>query len=128
MMANKKLPIQRLVKFGLVGGMATGVHLAVLLLLVRLAGLATGPSNLAAFVTAFLLSTTLQQQFTFADRMAGQSLKKRSVLLLFCVNATAAYGLGAVAKGLWLPVLALVPPVLNYTLLHLFSGHPRFKR
>jgi hypothetical protein len=81
-----------------------------------------------AFVTAFLLSTTLQQQFTFADRLAGQLLKKRSVLLLFSVNACAAYLLGSLAKGGMIPLLALVPPVLNYTLLHLFSGHPRFKR
>lgn len=119
---------KRLLKFGLVGVAATGIHLGVLFLLLRLAHLPTGPANLFAFVTAFLLSTTLQQQFTFADRLAGERLKKRSVLLLFAFNALAAYGLGSLARGILVPFLVFVPPVLNYTLLHLFSGHPRFKR
>jgi hypothetical protein len=119
---------RRLVKFGLVGLVATGIHLGVLYAILRTSLLQTGPANVIAFVTAFLLSTTLQQQFTFADRLAGQLLKKRSVLLLFFVNACAAYLLGSLAKGGMIPLLALVPPVLNYTLLHLFSGHPRFKR
>jgi putative flippase GtrA len=119
---------KRLLKFGLVGVVATGIHLGVLFALHRLALLPTGPANLIAFVTAFLLSTTLQQQYTFADRLAGQIFKKRSVLLLFSVNALAAYGLGSLAKGAMVPFLALVPPVLNYTLLHILSGHPRFKR
>ncbi|MFN9621471.1 MAG: GtrA family protein [Cyanobacteriota bacterium] len=118
----------RVVKFGLVGIVATGLHLGVLFLLLRLAHWSTAPANLVAFVTAFLLSTTLQQQFTFADRLAGQRLKKRSVLLLFSANALAAYGLGSLARGGLVPLLALVPPVLNYTLLHILSGHPGFKR
>ena len=119
---------RRLAKFGLVGLMATAVHAGVLLALVRSSWLPAGPANVIAFVIAFALSTTWQQRFTFADRLGGQLLKKRSVLLLFSVNATLAYGLGSLAKGPLLPLLALVPPVVNYSLLHLLSGHPRFKR
>lgn len=119
---------KRLLKFGLVGVMATGIHLGVLMILLQSTLLSSGPANVVAFVTAFLLSTSLQQQFTFADRLGGQLLKKRSVLLLFSINASAAYLLGSLAKGPMIPLLALVPPVLNYSLLHIFSGHPRFKR
>ena len=119
---------KRLLKFGLVGVVATGVHLGVLMVLLQSTLLSSGPANVVAFVTAFLLSTSLQQQFTFADRLEGQLLKKRSVLLLFSINASAAYLLGSLAKGPMIPLLALVPPVLNYSLLHIFSGHPRFKR
>lgn len=119
---------QRLLKFGLVGVMATGIHLGVLMILLHRFLLSSGLANVVAFITAFLLSTSLQQQFTFADRLAGQLLKKRSVLLLFTINASAAYILGSLAKGPMIPLLALVPPVLNYSLLHLFSGHPGFKR
>lgn len=119
---------KRLLKFGLVGVMATGIHLGVLMVLLQSTLLSSGPANVVAFVTAFLLSTSLQQQFTFADRLGGQLLKKRSVLLLFSINASAAYLLGSLAKGPMIPLLALVPPVLNYSLLHIFSGHPRFKR
>ncbi|MEB3316618.1 MAG: GtrA family protein [Cyanobacteriota bacterium] len=119
---------RRLAKFGLVGLMSTAIHFGVLSILVRLGLLPTGVANLMAFVTAFLVSTTLQQHFTFADRLAGQSLKKRSVLLLFSTNVVAAYVLGSLATGGMIPFLALVPAVLNYTLLHIFSGHPLFKR
>ncbi|MFN9546002.1 MAG: GtrA family protein [Cyanobacteriota bacterium] len=118
----------RFAKFGLVGVIATAVHLSILLALVHLSLLPKGPANVLAFVTAFLLSNTLQQQFTFSDRLAGQLLKKRSVLLLFIVNAVAAYFLASQAHGLMIYLLAFVPAILNYTLLHLFSGHSRFKR
>jgi putative flippase GtrA len=119
---------KRLAKFGFVGIVATAIHFGVLSLLLRLAFLQTGVANMMAFITAFLLSTTLQQHFTFADRLAGQLLKKRSVLMLFSVNVIAAYLLGSLATGAMIPFLALVPAVLNYTLLHIFSGHPLFKR
>ena len=119
---------KRLAKFGFVGIVATAIHFGVLSLLLRLTFLQTGVANMMAFTTAFLLSTTLQQHFTFADRLAGQSLKKRSVLMLFSVNVIAAYLLGSLATGAMIPFLALVPAVLNYTLLHIFSGHPLFKR
>lgn len=119
---------RRLLKFGLVGAMATAVHLGVLLILLHLALLPTSFANVLAFVVAFLFSASLQQQFTFADRLEGQLLKKRSVLLLFGMNASAAYGLGSIAKGPLIPLLALVPPMINYSMLHFFSGHPSFKR
>ena len=119
---------KRLAKFGFVGIVATAIHFGVLSLLLRLTFLQTGVANMMAFTTAFLLSTTLQQHFTFADRLAGQSLKKRSVLMLFSVNVIAAYLLGSLATGVMIPFLPLVPAVLNYTLLHIFSGHPLFKR
>ncbi len=119
---------KRLVKFGLVGVLATLIHLGVLLICLRLAVVQTGLANVWAFVTAFVVSTTLQQRYTFADRLDGQALKKRSVLILFLLNASLAYVLGSLTKGPLLLVLAFVPAVLNYSILHLFSGHPRFKR
>lgn len=119
---------KRLVKFGLVGILATGIHLGILLFLSHYVLLPTAPANVLAFVCAFLCSNALQQHFTFADRFAGQFLKKRSVLMLFLVNAALAYGLGAQVKGAMIPFLSLVPPLLNYTILHFFSGHSRFKR
>ena len=119
---------KRLFRYGLVGVMATGVHLTVLLILLRFVLLPTGSANVLAFIVAFLFSTTLQQQFTFADRLRGQSLKKRSVFLLFVINSFVAYGLGSQATGPLIPLLALVPPVINYSVLHFFSGHPSFKR
>lgn len=120
--------IKRLSRFGIVGVIATAVHTLVLLCLVRLASIATGPANLLAFIVAFLFSTTAQQAFTFNDRLAGQSLKKRSVAILFLVNALIAYVLGTQVSGSSIYLLAFVPSIVNFSLLHFFSGHPNFKR
>lgn len=120
--------IKRLSRFGIVGIIATAVHTLVLLSLVRLASIPPGPSNLLAFVVAFLFSTTAQQAFTFNDRLAGQSLKKRSVAILFLVNAVIAYVLGTQVSGSTIYLLAFVPSIVNFSLLHFFSGHPNFKR
>jgi putative flippase GtrA len=120
--------LHRVLKFSLVGVMATLVHMGVLLIFLRFNVVPTGWANVIAFVTAFAASTTFQQQFTFADRLAGQGLKKRTVLILFLVNAGIAYGLGSLIKGPFLLCLALVPALINYTMLHFFTGHPSFKR
>ncbi len=118
----------RVFKFGLVGVLATLIHMGVLLFFLRFALVPTGWANVFAFFTAFAASTTLQQQFTFADRLAGQGLKKRTVFILFLVNACIAYGLGSLFRGPLLLLLALVPPLINYTMLHFFTGHSSFKR
>lgn len=119
---------RRVFKFGLVGIFSTAIHLGSLLLLSGWVGLTTAFSNLLAFLIAFLFSTTAQQRFTFVDRLDGQLLKKRSLFILFFVNSVTAYVLGTWVKGNLVFVLALVPPGLNYILLHFFSGHPAFKR
>lgn len=120
--------LQRLTRFGAVGLLSTALHLTVLLLLTHQAGQSTALANLMAFIIAFVFSTTAQQAFTFHDRLAGKTLKKRSLSALFSINALLAYSLGRWAHGPEIMALALVPPVVNFALLHAFSGHPAFKR
>lgn len=120
--------LKRLSKFSAVGIVATGIHLLVLLSLVRLALLPQGMANLLAFVVAFFCSTVAQQSFTFNDRLAGQRLRRRSLAILFAVNSVLAYILGSQVKGTFFVVLAFVPAIVNFSLLHFFSGHPSFKR
>jgi putative flippase GtrA len=124
----KALPIKRLSRYGAVGILATILHTSVLVALVRLAMLQTGLANLLAFVVAFVFSASAQQAFTFNDRLAGQTLKKRSLAILFAVNCLMAYVLGSLVRGPWIIFLALGPPFINYGLFYFFSGHPRFKR
>lgn len=120
--------IKRLSRFGAVGIVATLVHIAVLLTLVRLFSQPTGLANMVAFVVAFVVSTSAQQAFTFHDRLAGQTLKKRTLSMLFVVNAILAYILGSRIHGIPIFILAFVPSIVNFSLLHFFSGHPAFKR
>lgn len=120
--------IKRLTKFGAVGIIATAIHALVLLSLVNLILVQTGLANLVAFVVAFLFSAAAQQAITFKDRLGGQKLKKRSLGILFFTNCALAYGLGSLAHGPFVVALALVPSMVNFALLHFFSGHPDFKR
>lgn len=120
--------LKRVCKFGVVGIVSTGIHLLVLISIIRLALLPQGLANLSAFVVAFLFSTTAQQSFTFQDRLAGQKLKTRSLLILFLVNSILAFALGSHIQKPFLLALAFVPSIVNFSLFHFFSGHPDFKR
>lgn len=121
-------PVLRLIRFGAVGVVSTAVHALVLALLSGLLHWPVSPANLLAFVVAFLVSVTAQQRYTFSDRLQGSSLRHRSVLLLFGVNALAAYLAGLLARGGALAFLPLLPALINYLLLHGFSGDPRHRR
>jgi len=120
--------LKRLSKFGVVGIASTGIHLLVLMSTLRLGLLPQGPANLVAFIVAFLCSATAQQSFTFNDRLAGQRLRTRSLLILFSINSILAYVLGSHVHKPFLAVLAFVPSIVNFCLYHFFSGHPSFKR
>lgn len=117
----------RLARFGSVGVVATLVHSAILLLLQAGLGRSAGEANLAGFLVAFVVSMAGQQRFTFQDRLQGRRLNSLGLLILFLINAAAAFSLGSIARGGWLVMLPLLPAVINYLLLHLFSGHPRFR-
>jgi putative flippase GtrA len=120
--------LKRISKFGVVGIVSTGIHLLVLMSVVHLALLPQGLANLSAFIVAFLFSTSAQQSFTFQDRLAGQKLKNRSLLILFIINSILAYALGSHIQKPFLVMLVFVPSIVNFSLYHFFSGHPDFKR
>lgn len=121
-------PVLRLLRFGAVGVLSTAVHALGLLFLSVLLHWPVSRANLLAFVVAFLVSVTAQQRYTFADRLQGGSLRHRSVLLLFGINALASYLVGLLARGGALAFLPLLPALINYVLLHGLSGDPRHRR
>jgi len=118
---------QRLARFGSVGVVATLVHSGVLALLQAGLGRSRAEANLIGFLVAFVVSMSGQQRFTFQDRLQGRRLNSLGLLILFAINASAAYGLGLIARGGWVVVLPLLPALINYALLYLFCGHPRFR-
>ena len=120
--------LKRISKFGITGIVSTGIHLLVLMSIVRLSLLPQGLANLSAFIVAFLFSTTAQQSFTFHDRLAGQKLRVRSLLILFLINSILALALGSHIQRPFLVILVFVPSIVNFSLFHFFSGHPYFKR
>lgn len=116
----------RLARFASVGVVATVVHSGVLALLIS-TGLSRSAANLFAFLVAFGVSISCQQRFSFRDRLAGQRLNSLGLLILFLINAAAAFGLGSLAQGPLVLLLPLLPAAINYVLLHAFSGNPAFK-
>lgn len=118
----------RLSRFCSVGVIATLVHGGVLSLLQAGLALPRSDANLMAFVVAFVVSMAGQQRFSFNDRLQGKRLSANGLVILFLINAAAAFGLGSVAKGGFVILLPVLPAVINYVLLYLFSGSDRFRR
>lgn len=117
----------RLTRFCSVGVIATLVHAGILTLLQAGFNLGRAEANLIGFVVAFIVSMAGQQRFTFNDRLQGKHLNALGLLILFVINAAAAFGLGSLAKGGLVIVLPLVPALINYVLLYVFSGNSLFR-
>ena len=117
----------RLARFGIVGVAATLVHATTLTLLKILFQLGTGPANLLGFMVSFGVSMYGQQRFTFNDRLQGKTLNGFGLFILFLINTLAALGLGSATKGGWVAILPLLPAVINYALLYIFSGSRYFR-
>ena len=117
----------RIARFGAVGIASTAVHAAILTTLKIGLQIGTGPANLVGFLAAFGVSMYGQQRFTFNDRLQGQRINTFGLTILFLINASAALLLGQVAKAGWVVLLPILPAVINYLLLYIFSGSPIFR-
>ena len=118
----------RIARFGAVGIVSTAVHAAVLTMLKIGLQLGTGPANLCGFLVAFGVSIYGQQRFTFNDRLQGQRINNVGLSILFLINALAALLLGHLAKAGWVAILPILPAVINYLLLYIFTGSTLFRR
>ena len=119
---------QRIARFGAVGILATAVHAAILTALQFGLQISTGPANLISFILAFGVSMYGQQRFTFNDRLQGQRINNFGLSILFLINASAALLLGHLAKAGWGVLLPILPAVINYLLLYLFTGSTLLRR
>jgi putative flippase GtrA len=117
----------RIARFGAVGIVSTAVHAAILSMLKISLQIGTGPANLAGFLVAFGVSIYGQQRFTYNDRLEGQRINNVGLTILFLVNGLAALLLGHMAKAGWVVILPILPAVINYLLLYIFSGSSLFR-
>ena len=117
----------RIARFGAVGIASTAVHAAILTTLKIGLQIGTGPANLVGFLAAFGVSMYGQQRFTFNDRLQGQRINTVGLAILFLINALAALLLGQIAQAGWVVLLPILPAVINYFLLYIFSGSPIFR-
>jgi putative flippase GtrA len=119
---------QRIARFGAVGILAMAVHAAILTALKFGLQISTGPANLISFIIAFTVSMYGQQRFTFNDRLQGQRINNFGLSILFLINASAALLLGHLAKAGWVVMLPILPAVINYLLLYVFTGSTLLRR
>jgi putative flippase GtrA len=117
----------RIARFGAVGIVSTAVHAAILIILKVGLQLSTGPANLIGFLVAFSVSMAGQQRFTFSDRLQGQRINTIGLTILFLINALAALLLGRLATAGWVVMLPILPAVINYALLYIFTGSAIFR-
>ena len=122
--------LARLGSYSLVGVLATAVHGMSLLLLAE-AMLPAAIANTGGFLLGFLVSFTLQQRFTFQDRLQGARLSVLAGVLMFTANLALSYGVGALVPAALRIGLPLMPAVINYLLynsmssMELFRARPR---
>ncbi len=118
---------RRIASFVSVGVIATLVHAGTLTLLQAGLDRPRGEANLIGFVVAFAFSMAGQQRFTFNDRLQGKHLNALGLLVLFVINSVAAFSLGSLANGGFVVVLPVIPAMINYVLLYVFSGNSLFR-
>ena len=116
---------QRFIKFCLVGASGVGVHMLVLTLVYRVAGLDFQTGQVTAVITAMISNYVLNNQFTFADKqLSGGAFWKGlgSFMLVCSVGALIAVAVGDAMydAGIvwWLAGLAstLAAAVWNFSL------------
>lgn len=78
-------PIQRLIKFTVVGLSVAAFHYGMAVLLVEVIGLHPAPANSAAFLMAALLSYTLQTLWTFESRFTARNAARFVMVILLGV-------------------------------------------
>ena len=119
----KRMEHTRIIRFVLVGSLATVLHLATTYFAVRSLGTSIGAANGLAFLTATGVSYVLQQIWTFSEQLSLPKLRRFLLASLFCASVAALVSGGMSAFGgssmlATLAVLAVVPP-LSY-LVHRF--------
>lgn len=109
--------IGRIVRFVVVGGAATLVHVGVALLSLHAMGAAPHVANLCGFLVAVVFSYTMHSRVTFRHEGAS-ALPRFSVVALggFLVSsgAVSAFLALGLPEGVAVPLAALVVPVASY--------------
>ena len=96
-----------IIRFGLVGGLATIVQYGLYVVFVNAVGVRAVPSTLISYSISFVLNYILSSYFTFHKRPTAQN--GLGFTLSHMVNMGLQTGFVAIFKGLVGPTLALLP-------------------
>lgn len=118
--------LRRLGSYSLVGVFATAVHGFALFLLAGLA-FPAALANTAGYLAGFMVSFTLQQRYTFQDKLSGSTLTVLAGVLIFAANLLLSYVMGWLVPGPLRIVLPLTPALVNYVLYDRMSSMRVFR-
>jgi len=119
------VPIDRLVKFTVVGLSIAVFHYMSAVLMVDQGGIRPALANSLAFLAAAVLSYTLQTLWTFESRFTARNAIRFVVVLLVGVGVS--WGTSSVVAALGLPyrlgviIVLFLIPALNFLLHHFWT-------
>jgi putative flippase GtrA len=121
----RSVPIDRLVKFTVVGLSIAVFHYMSAVLMVDHGGIRPALANSLAFLAAAALSYTLQTLWTFESRFTARNAIRFVVVLLVGVGVS--WGTSSAVAGLGLPyrlgviIVLFLIPALNFLLHHFWT-------
>lgn len=123
-------PLLRIARFGVIGGAATLIHYAILYGLSSIIYFSLSVINVCAFLVATGFSFTMQQRFTFRDRLGGKRLNGIALFIFLFINSGINWVGGLVAIDLiWFKsILPLLAAGVNFCTYWLISSSVAFRR
>lgn len=123
--------VAEIIRFGLVGGLATIVQYGLYVVFVNAVGTTAVVSTLISYAISFVLNFFLSNYFTFHS--SPNALKGLGFTLSHLINMGMQVGLVAIFKGIVGPTLALLPALgicipLNYLMVRFALTSKFFER
>lgn len=85
-------------------------------------------ANSVGFALGFLASFSLQQRYTFEDRLQGRRLNSKAGWTLFIINLVIASLAGAIGGRRLITALPIMPAIVNYLAYYYMTGSRFFAR
>lgn len=122
--------ISEVIRFAMVGGLATVIQYGVYVVFVDAVGVPAVPSTMISYAISFICNFFLSSYFTFHSR--PNTLRGMGFALSHLVNMGLQVGLVAIFKGIVGPTLALLPAMAiciptNYCLVRYALTSRRFE-
>ena len=127
---NSDTKLGQILRFGLVGGLATLIQYGIYIIFVDVISIAAVPSTVISYVISFIANFFLSNYFTFHTK---PNVKKGlGFALSHLINMGMQVGLVAIFKGIVGNTLALLPAFaicipINFLLVRVALTHKRFQ-
>lgn len=128
---NGESRLSEILRFCIVGGLATVIQYGVYVVFVDAVGVKAVPSTLISYAISFIFNYILSSYFTFHKKPSAQNMI--GFITSHAINMGMQTGMVAIFKGIVGNTLALLPAFaicipLNYLMVRLAFNHEIFKK